>query len=213
MSALDYWKLRFQAAGAQAQAAVAEAVQTWRGEVEPGSVSDRALRAVESFYTTLERWRSILERWSTVLVAMGSHATDAERAAYELRMAQYQAAAAPFYADARPMAEVGAVPWLGISVIVAGLGVGVAGCAWALAHGAQAIEGMKASEVELRELEIRWEAVQKGLLPGEALRQPSALRPREAPSDDALDAALVGLGVAAGLAVAGGLAWYALRSS
>lgn len=209
LSTLDYWKQRFQAAGAEA--AVADAVQTWRAEVEPGSVSDRALRAVESFYTTLTHWRSILERWRSVLAAMGEHASAQEHQAFRLRLSQYEALSAPFYADARPMAEVGAVPLLGISVIVAGLGIGVAGCAWALAYGAQAIEGMKASEVELRELEIRWEAVQKGLLPGAILEQPSTLRDRPASSSPA-DGVWVGLGVAAALGVAGGLAWYALRS-
>lgn len=219
MSALDYWKGRFQAAGAKAQAQLDEALNRWRAEATPGSVSDRALSAVTELNRTLTSWRSALDRYRALLVKMGAHATADERAAYELRMSQYQTVAAPFYADSLCTDGgtdcLGAVPMVGIAVLVGTLAVGTAGTAWALAYGADAVSAYKATEVDLRELEIRWEAVQKGLLPGEALTAPTVHPSPPADAGKPWDPVQTGLMVLGGgvvLGTAGALAWYALRS-
>ena len=154
---------------------------------------------VESFVSHLARQRTTLQR------ARGQLLTDEDRKIWAELTSAHLRLVAPLAADSRAAPAVGAVPVVAVAVIVAGLAIGAWACAWAVAHLAEAINFASATDLWQRELEIRWQAAQRGLkLPDTTIPNYAPNNPRapEKPGDD--DGAwmwgLLGAGLLAGAA-------------
>ena len=155
------------------------------------------LAKVEGFITALKDSKANLNRFRARLPAQPT--TEAERkllAVHQALELRYHDLAAGFYADAQPAGQpsTGAAP----VIIVAGIALGVAAVAWAVAAYEYAVNLREQTALADRELEARVQASQQG-----RTLQPTTL-PEPASEQAKKDAKGIGVLLVGGLVLAAG---------
>lgn len=136
---------------------------------------------VEAFVSNLAHQRAALER------ARGQLLTAEDRKIWTELTNAHMRLVAPLAADSTPNKAAVGAPVVAVAVIVAGLAIGAWAVAWAVAHLAEAINFASATDLWQRELEIRWQAAQRGLrLPDTTIPNYAPNNPRapDKPGDD-----------------------------
>lgn len=130
----------------------------------------RYREVVEGFVRSLQESRASLDRIRAMAAEVADPSLQHRATALEARFATL---AAGVFADARPAEGVGAAPIVGVAV--AGLVVGVAGIAWAVAAYQYAVNLREHTGLLEKELAARVEASRSGrpLLPSSIPPQPS----------------------------------------
>ncbi len=173
------------------------AVETWRSAIE--ATPERFREPVEAFLNALAGTKLNLD--DALALAKMPGATGTDRGRYLRLQAQYNAVAAGVMAHSVPAdaARTGAAPVL----VVAGLAIGVAGIAWAVAAYEYASSLRDQVQLYREDLAARVQAAQQGV----TLQPTTVPAPAPAPKKGSVWPWLLGLGVLG----AGGLTLYTLR--
>ena len=171
------------------------AVETWRSAIE--ATPERFREPVEAFLNVLAGTKLSLDDAHSLAQRPG--ATGADRGRYMRLLSQYNAVAAGVMAHSAPTdtEQTGAAPVL----VVAGLAIGVAGIAWAVAAYEYASSLRDQVQLYREDLAARVQAAQQGVT-----LQPTTV-PTPTPKKGSVWPWLLGLGVLG----AGGLTLYTLR--
>ena len=175
------------------------ALRQWRSAIEASP--ERFRSRVEGFLGLLTQTRLSLDE--ALQMARRPQATAADRASYLRLQSRYNEVAAGIMAHATPSEQVSGVPVL----LVAGLAVGVAGVAWAMAAYEYAASLRDQVQLYREDLAARVQATQQGVvLPPSTVPAPP-VPPSPPPTPGSIWPWLLGAG-AVGL---GGLAFLVFR--